>query len=97
VLIPPELFARGVATRRRAERWSGPATIATRHVRHIATVQVSGRVAPDITERPVEPPASDDTVVFVAGFADLAKPVEKHRTRILRLAEQKMNGARSNG
>ena len=97
MLVPPELFASSVATRRRAERWSGPAALATGHVRHVATVQVSGRVAPDISERPVEPPAGDDTVVFVAGFADLAKPVEKHRIRILRLAEQKMNEACSNG
>lgn len=86
VLVPPELFAGGVAIRRCAERWSGPATPATGHVRHVATVQVSRRVAPDISERPVEPPAGDNTVVFVAGFADLANPVEEHRTRILRLA-----------
>jgi hypothetical protein len=85
VLVPPELFASGVATRRCAERWSGPATPATGHVRHVATVQVSGRVAPDISERPVEPTAGDNTVVFVAGFADLANPVEEHRIRILRL------------
>ena len=78
MLVPPELFACGVATRRRAERWSGPATFTTGHVRDVATVQVSRRVAPDIGERTIGPPAGDDAVVPAAGFADFTDLVEEH-------------------
>lgn len=55
------------------------------------------RVTPHIGERPVCPTASDNAVVFVTIFADLASSVEEHGTRILRAAERKMNNARSNG
>ena len=97
MLVPPELLAGGVAAWRGAERWSSPAAFTARHICHVAAIKVSLCVAPHIGERPVRPPAGDNAVVPVAVFADLASPVEEHGTRILRLAEQKMNTARSNG
>lgn len=97
MLVPPELLAGGVAAWRGAERWPGPATFTARHVCHVAAVKVGLRVAPYIGERPVGPPAGDNAVVPVGVFANLASSVEEHGTRILRLAERKMNTVRSNG
>lgn len=97
MLVPPELFARGIANGSRAEWRSGPTTLTARDVRDVVPVQIGPRVAPDIGERAIRPPTGDHTMVFVDAFADGANPVEEHGTRILRLAEQKMNEARSNG
>jgi|GraSoi013_1_20cm_3_1032427.scaffolds.fasta_scaffold26582_2 hypothetical protein len=97
MLVPPELLAGGVAAWRGAERWSSPAAFTARHICHVAAIKVSLCVAPHIGERPVRPPAGDNAVVPVAVFANLASSVEEHRTRILRLAERKMNTACSNG
>ena len=99
VLVPPELLAGGVAAWRGAERGSSPAAFTARHVCDIPAVKVGLRVTPYIGERTVRRPAGDNTAVLVAAFAfaDLASPVEEHGTRILRLAERKMNIGCSNG
>jgi len=95
VLVPPELLAGGVAAWGGAERRPSPAAFTARHVCHVAAVKVGLRVAPYIGERTVGLAAGDNAVVLV--FADLASTMEEHGTRILRLAERKMNTARSNG
>ena len=99
LLVPPELLAGGVAAWGGAERRPSPAAFTARHVCHVAAVKVGLRVAPYIGERTVGLAAGDNTAVLVAAFAfaDLASPVEKHGTRILRLAERKMNTVCSNG
>jgi hypothetical protein len=97
MLVAPELLAGGVTAWRRTERWSSPAAFTTRHVCHVAAVKVGLRVAPHIGERPVRSPAGDNAVVPIGVFADLASSVKEHGIRILRLAERKMNTARSNG
>jgi hypothetical protein len=97
VLVPPELLAGGVTAGRVAEWRPGPAALTAGHVRHVATVWARSRVAPEVGERPIRPPPSDNTPVFVGAFADVANRVQQHCTRILRLAERKMNAACSNG
>jgi hypothetical protein len=97
VSVPPKLFAGGVATRRAGERRPGPAALTARHVRHVATVHLRSHVAPHVGETAICLAADDDTLVLVDAFADAADPVEEHLTRILRLAERKMNVACSNG
>ena len=96
MLVSPELLAGSVASRRGAERRSSPAALAARYVCQVAAIQIGLRVTPGVGERPVHSEASDNAMVFIAAFA-VASPVEKHCTRILRPAEQKMNSACSNG
>jgi hypothetical protein len=95
VPVPPELLAGGVAAWGGAEQRPSPAAFTARHVCHVAAAKVGLRVAPYIGERTVGLAAGDNAVVLV--FADLASTMEEHGTRILRLAERKMNTARSNG
>ncbi len=94
VLVPPELLAGGVPGGCTAERRSGPAALTARHVRHVVTLRAHSRVPPEVSERPIHPQTSDNTLVFAGAFAKL---VQQHRIRILRLAERKMNAACSNG
>jgi hypothetical protein len=94
VLVPPELLAGGVTAGRITERRPGPAALTAGHVRHVATIRARSYVTPHVDERPIRPPTSDNTLVSVGALVD---PVQQHCTRILRLAERKMNGVRPNG
>lgn len=94
VLVSPELLAGGVTAGRITERRPGPATLAAGHVRHVTTIRARSYVAPDVDERSIRPPTGDNTLVSVGALAD---PVQQHCTRILRLAERKMNSVRPNG
>ncbi|MBV9160889.1 MAG: hypothetical protein JO309_05640 [Pseudonocardiales bacterium] len=97
MLIPPELLAGRVTAGRVTERRPGPAALTAGHVRQVAIVRAHSHVAPDIDERPIRPPADDNTLVFVGALADVSNPVQQHCTRILRLAERKMNAVCPNG
>jgi hypothetical protein len=83
MLFPPELLASGVTAGRAAERRASPTALTVGHVRHVAAVHVRTHVAP-VNEPPIGLPASDQALVFAGGIADVASPVEEHRTRILR-------------
>ncbi|MDQ3905019.1 MAG: hypothetical protein M3300_06150 [Actinomycetota bacterium] len=93
MLVPPELLTGGVAALRCAKRRPSPAALTARHVGHVAAIQIGLRVTPHVRERSIPLAPSNDTVVLSATLVDvdLANAVKEHRTRILRLAEQKVN------